>query len=459
MRTAIARRAFALQRLLSVIAVVVVLAFTAAAPAYAIDVKRVVSPGGIEAWFVEDATVPLVSLEFTFRGGAALDPKGKAGLANLVAGLLDQGAGDLDSQAVQRQLRDQSIRLSFSTSYEGFGGSLKTLNRYRDNAFDLLRLALTEPRFDTAAVERIRGETLADIRRQAMRPGNIARRIWARAAFPDHPYGWPTTGTSSTVEAIAVDDLREFVRTRLTQDQLLIGVVGDIGEEELGRLLDKTFGKLPVEPVPDTVPETAPHALGATIVVQRPLPQSVALFSLPGVARDDPDYYAAYVMNHILGGGSFRSRFFHEVRDRHGLAYSVHSYLSPWQASPLWIGSVATANAGMAKSLELIRQEMKRMREEPVSEQELSDAKGFINGSFPLRFTSTDRLASILVAMQYHDLGIDYLDRRPSFIDSVTSEDVLRAAQRLLDVDKLTVTVVGQPVGVEATLEAPDIDS
>ena len=306
--------------------------------ARAVEVQKVVSPGGIEAWFVHDTSVPLLAIEFLFRGGAASDPSGKGGLANMTASLLDEGAGEMDSQAFQGRLQNLSIRLGFNAGYDTFSGSLKTLNRNRDEAVRLLRLAMTEPRFDAAPVQRIRGEILTSLKRRSTRPGYIARRIWQRAVFPNHPYGRPVSGTESTISAIDVADMRSFVKRHLARDQLLIGVSGDISPADLGVLLDKAFGDLPAKAERQPLEKAQPAALGATYVVKRPVPQSVAVFGLPALPRRDPDYYTAYVMNHILGGGSFSSWLYDEVREKRGLAYSVYSYLSPRESAPFWMG-------------------------------------------------------------------------------------------------------------------------
>jgi len=439
--------------LLTVVCAVLVLGV---APAEAVRVEKVVSPGGVEAWFVQDSSAPLVAVEFVFRGGGALDPAAKAGRANLVSALLDEGAGDLDSQAFQAQLQNKSIRLNFSASYDTFGGSLRTLNRNRDEAVRLLRLALTKPRFDAEAVERMRREILADIKRRASEPGVVVRRTWRQVVFDGHPYGRPKRGTPETLGAITMQDLREFMQTRITRDRLIVGVAGDISVEALKRLLDEAFGGLPAKSGPGAVVPARPGAQGQTYVVEKPVPQSVALFGLPGISRKDPDYYAAFVMNHIIGGGIFSSRLYEEIREKRGLAYAVYSYLDTRRSGPLWMGSVATANSGMAQSIDLVRQQVRRMREQGVTEKELEDAKLYLNGSFPLSFTSTDRIASILVAMQYEELGIDYIDQRPKKIAAVTRADIARVAKRLLDPDKLTIVVVGKPDGIKATAKAPE---
>lgn len=423
----------------------VALALVAVAPARAVTIDRVVSPGGIEAWLVEDRTIPVIAVEIAFRGGAALDPAGKEGLAGMVSGLLDEGAGELDSQAFQERLNDLAISLGFDAGLDIFIGSLKTLSENRDQAFELLRLALTVPRFDPEAVERIRSQISAYLERQAEDPGHIAARTWWEAAFPGHPYGRPVSGTTNSVVAITAEDLHAFAARRLARDRLVIAVVGDISADELAPLLDATFGGLPEVAAPAEVAEAAPETTGAVTVVPRDIPQSVVVFGQAGLKRDDPDWYGAYVVNYVLGGGGFSSRVYAELREKRGLAYSVYSYLNPLDHAGLILGGIGTRNDQARESLDLIRAEWRRMREAGPTAQELADAKAFLTGSFPLRLDSTDRIAGILVSIQLDDLGIDYLDRRAALIEAVSLEDVRRIAKRLLDPDALTFVVVGQP--------------
>jgi len=431
-------------------------AFIASGPAAAVTVERVESPGGIVAWLVRDSMVPLVSIEFSFRGGSALDPAGKSGLADMTTSLLDEGAGDMDSQAFQRKLSDLAVSIGFGAGVDTIRGSLKTLNSTRDEAVELLALALTKPRFDDDAVQRIRQQILTVLTRQSTDPDKIAGRVWWKAAFPEHPYGLPSQGTPETVAAITADDMRRLISERFARDQLIIGVVGDITPEELAPLLDRAFGGLPAKGKLFTLDESEPQAAGQIFVVETDVPQSVVLFGHGGIRREDPDYYIAYTMNYILGGGGFNSRLYEEVREKRGLAYSVYSYMTPLSAAGVYSGGVSTANARVGESIDVIRAEWARMREEGVSEEELRDAKTYLTGSFPLRFTSTDRIARMLVGMQYSNIGIDYLDRRNSFIEEITREDIHRVAKRLLKPEDLTIVVVGKPDGVEATAEAPE---
>ena len=427
----------------------------AAFQARAVEVQRVVSPGGIEAWLVEDHTNPIIALELAFRGGAALDPEGKAGLADMVASTIDEGAGPLDSQAFQGELDNLSISLHFNAGLDSFSGSLETLTANRDRAFELLRLALTEPRFDAEPVERIRSQIAASLSRESEDPNYIASRVLRRMMYGDHPYARPSRGTEASISKLSAEDLRGFVADRFGRDRIFVGVVGDITPDELAKALDDTFGALPAKAKPFAVPEATVGNSGETVVIAKPIPQSVVALGQQGIRRDDPDYYAAYVVNYVLGGGGFSSRLVEEVREKRGLAYSVYSYLAPYDHGSMIYGGTATQNARVGESLDLIRQEWRRMAEAGPTAEELDAAKRYLTGSFPLRFNSSDNIAGMLVGMQTEDLGIDYLDKRNSYIEAVTLDDAKRVAKRLYDADALTVVVVGTPEGVTPTREAP----
>lgn len=427
--------------------------FTLSAPftAGAVDVQRVISPGGIEAWLVEDHSLPIIALSLAFRGGSSVDPQGKEGLGELVSNVIDEGAGDIDSQRFQQILQDQSITMRFDAFLDTFTGRIKTLTRNRDQTFEMLRLALTEPRFDREPVERIRAQTLSGLSRRANTPNNMVSRAFWQHAFPDHPYGRPRHGTEASILAITRSDLRDYVKTWFALDKIYLGVVGDIRPDELGRLLDQTFGGLPATSPTIDIPTREPATNGEIIIVEHPVPQSVAIFAQRGMDRDHPDFYAAYLLNHILGGGSFTSRLYAEVREERGLAYSVSTSLSPLDHSALWIGRVGTANANVAESIDIIRQEWASLQANGVTEEELENTRTNVTGAYALSLDSTSNIARTLVGLQVADLPIDYIDRRAAYFAAVTLEDVRRVAAELLDPDSLTIVIVGQPEGIEAT--------
>jgi zinc protease len=427
----------------------VALVVLASSPAQAVTIERVTSPGGIEAWLIRDHTIPILALEAAWRGGAALDPEGKVGLAHLLSGMLDEGAGPHDSQAFQGALEDLSVRLSFEAGRDTFRGRLKTLTENRAQAFELMKLALTQPRFDPEPLERTRSQILASLAREAEDPDTLAARAWFAAAFAGHPYARPANGRVEDVKGLAAGDLKAALGRLVARDNLIVGVVGDITPEALRPLLDSTFGALPAKTAPRPgVADVRPHKAGPPQVVRKPIPQSVAVFGLPGLKRDDPDWYTAFVMNYILGGGGFASRLMIEVREKRGLAYSVYSYLQPFEHAGILFGGVATENARVGQSLDLIREALKHLRDEGVTHEELANAKTYLTGSFPLQFDNSDRMAGLLVTMQIDRLGIDFLKRRNALIEAVSAKEIRRVATRLLDPNGLIVVVVGDPKGL-----------
>lgn len=418
-------------------------------PAAAIDVEEVKSRSGITAYLAEDRTNPIIAFSFEFRGGTSIDPDDKLGLSSMVAALVDEGAGDLDSFAFQSKLEDLAIRLSFSSGRDSFSGNLTTITDNADEAFDLLKLALTAPRFDEEPVERIRRQIQVSLAREAESPGRIASKTLFESIFPGHAYGRPSRGTPETIAAITRDDLTAYAAQRFARDRLIIGVSGDIRARELRARLDEVFGHLP-ESVPTEwrVPD-AEAAFAGTVVVDKAVPQSTVYMAQPGLSRTDPDWYTALVADYILGGGSFASRLMDEVREKRGLAYGVSTQLVPLESGPIVIASVATKNDAVAESISVIREEWRKFQENGPTADELEGAKQFLTGSWPLRFTSTGRVAQTLVAVQRDDLGIDFLDRRNDYIEAVTMDEIKRVAGKLYQPDQLSVIVVGQPAGVE----------
>lgn len=411
----------------------------------ATKIVPVTSPGGIKAWLVEEHSIPMLALELNFRGGASLDPDGKEGLSNLLSGLLDEGAGPLDSEAFQQRLQDLAISINFSASRDSFSGSLRTLTINRDAAFDLLGLALTQPRFDAEPVARIRDQVLNGIRSRSEDPNTIVGNTFFRLAFPGHPYGRPTNGTMESVAAVTTDDLKRFIATRFGRDNLVIGVVGDVTPEELGKLLDRAFAKLHEKAQIAQVAEVVPQAAGRLELVRKDIPQSVVMWGLPGIKRDDPDYFAAVLMNFVLGGSTFNSRLYSEIREKRGLAYSVYSSVVPFERSSLLIGGVGTANERVKESLDLMRAEIRNIADKGITDEELALAKTYTIGAFALSLDSNARIAQTLLSLQIYNLGLDYLDKRAGIINAITKADVQRIAQKLLRADAMTVVVVGDP--------------
>jgi zinc protease len=407
-------------------------------------IERVVSPGGIEVWLVREPTVPLVALHFAFRGGANQDPADKPGVAYMVSSLLDEGAGDVDAKTYHERLEGKAIELGIDADRDYFSGSVRTLLENTDEAVELLRLGLTSPRFDQEAVDRIRGQILSILRQESTSPNDIASLKWWATAFAGHPYGQPVHGTIDSISSITPDDLRAYTHRVFARDMLKVAIVGNIDAAKAGEIVDKVFSGLPAKSDLAPVATAQPQGLGRQIDVNLDVQQSVVMIGGAGIPRKDPDFMAAFIVNHILGGGTFSSRLYHEVRETRGLAYSVYSTLVPLSHASLFMGETATRWDRTTQTIDVLQKEIRRLADSGPTEEELAEAKSFLKGSFALRFDSSTKIAEQLVQIQLEDLGIDYIDRRNSLIEAVSLGDVKRVAKRLLDGGML-VTVVGRP--------------
>lgn len=433
-------------------AVVLVFAFAqaagAAGPGKGMGISELKSPGGITVWFKREPSIPVVSMSVLWRGGAAADPAGLQGISNMVSGLLDEGAGELDSLAFQTRMEELAVRMGFDAGRDNFSGSLETLSENAEAAFDLFGLALTSPRFDATPVERIRRQILSGIKRRQFDPNAIAGKIWREAVFAGHPYGRATSGTEESVAQIKAADLKTYMKSRLGRDNLIIGVVGDISADKLLTLIDRTFGGLPAKSSVSAVESAVQNTAARLETSEYDSPQTVFMFSTPGILRQDPDYYAAMVMNKILGGGGFSSMLTEEIREKRGLTYGVYSYLNPRDSAANWMGGLSTSNAKAAEALSVLKETIRGFAETGPTATQLTDAKANINGAFPLRLTSNKAIAGLMVALQRHNLGRDYVSQRPKLISAVTGEDVRRIARKILDLDSLVVVAVGKPTGL-----------
>jgi zinc protease len=413
----------------------------------AIEIEEVTSPGGITAWLVEEPSIPFVAIELRFRGGASLDAPGKRGAVNLMTGLLEEGAGEMDAQAFARAKESLAADIGFDVGDDSLSVSARFLTENRDDAAELLRLALAEPRFDPEALERVRRQALASIASDAKDPNRIAGKRFDAMAFADHPYGTPISGTAESVAALTRDDIHAAHRAVLARDRVFVGVAGDITAAELGPLLDRLLGGLPETGAPQ--PADIDVALpGGVEVVTYDTPQSVVVFGQAGMTEDDPDFFAAYIMNQILGGGGFRSRLMAELREARGLTYGVYSYLVPKDHAALYMGSFASSNGRVAEAVDLVRAEWAKMAAAGVTAEELDAAKRYLTGAYPLRFDGNATIAGILAGMQITGRPIDYVNTRNARVEAVTLDEINRVAAELLDPAALQFVVVGQPEGL-----------
>ena len=415
-----------------------------------IDIQEVVSPGGIKAWLVEDHSIPFGALELRFRGGTSLDAPGKRGAIFLMGGLLEEGSGELRAQEYTRALEALAASFSYDANKDMVSISARFLSENSGEVMELLRQTIQEPRFDQDALDRVRAQVLVGLRSDMSDPNEIASETFAKLAFGDHPYGTSGKGTVESVSALTRQDMFDAHEAVFARDRLYVSAVGDITPQELGVMLDELLGDLPAEGAP--MPGPAEVLLtGGVTVVPFATPQSVALFGQAGIGRHDPDFFAAYVLNQILGGGSFETRLMQEVRTKRGLTYGVYSYLLPLDLASTYMGSLASANEKMAEAVGVVRDQWAAMVADGVTKDELQDAQTYLTGAYPLRFNGNGQIASILVSMQMDELPIDYVVTRNEKIEAVTLEDVNRVAKALLDPDGLRFVVVGEPEGLRST--------
>lgn len=411
----------------------------------AAEIKEILTPGGIKAWFVQENAIPILNMEVVWKGGASILPKEKAGLAELMASTMDEGAGEMDSKAFQKALADNSISLSFDAGKDTYRGRFKTLSANKEMAFSLFQQAIQDPRFDQEAVDRIRNQLLVSLNRKKTDPNSLAGRAWFDIAFKGHPYAVPTMGNIETMQQLTTQDLHDLKNKQISRNNMVISVIGDISEADLIMYLDKTFADLPEKPDVQDVAEFGSVDGPKTQFIEQNIPQSIIVFGGKGVKRDDPDYYAAYVLNYILGGGGFESRLQNEVREKRGLVYSIYSYLSPFEAAGVHLGGFSTGAENTIKAVELVREELRKIIQDGVTSAELEAAKKYLNGSFGLRLSSNAKIARVMASMQFSKLPITYLDDRKDLIGNVSLEDIKRVAQKLMDPDQMIITVVGQP--------------
>lgn len=428
----------------------VALVFGALPAAADVDIQEVTSPGGITAWLVESPEIPFISMEIRFKGGATLDDPEKRGAVHLMGALLEEGAGDMDARAFAIARDSLAASFGYDVYRDAVTVSAEFLTETQDQAIDLLHQTLVDPRFDQDAIDRVRGQVISVIQSDATDPNSIAGQAFNRAAFGDHPYAFPIEGSEESLMAITRDDLMAAKNATMAMDRVHIGVVGDITADQLGPMLDRLFDGMPA--TGKAMPPPAAFALtGGVQIIPFDTPQSVVIFGHEGIDRDDPDFFAAFILNSILGEGGFGSRLMQEVREKRGLTYGVYTYLYSLESADLLLGQVASANDRVAEAVSVIRDEWARAAQDGVTAEELETAKTYLTGAYPLRFDGNGRIANILAGMQVQGFGIDYINTRNDRVNAVTLDDVNRMAARLLDVDGLNFFVVGSPVGLETT--------
>jgi zinc protease len=431
------------------VGVILMLGMALSATARAAEVLAV-EAAGVSAWLFSDSAVPVVALSFRIEGGAATDPSALQGRSRLLADLLTEGAGPLDDSAFKKRLADLSANISFSATQDGINGALYTLSENLSPAADLLGLALTEPRFDEATLERARASQISSLESARERPSRRAYRAFLETAFANHPYARSVRGRVSTLAKISADDLKLFVAQHFGRDRLTVTAAGDIDEAALQDALIRAFGKLPAEAAGGQadLTQVALPQKPLRLLAAMPTPQSTIVFGGPGIRRVDPDWRAAALLSEIMGGG-FGARLMEEVREKRGLVYSISAGLTELDAAALILGSASTSNATVGETVKVVEAEWARMADEGPTAEELADAKSYVIGSLPLALDSTTAIADALLSIRLNDLPKDYMDQRTALIEAVSLDDVQRVAKRLFNPDRLTIAVAGAPEASE----------
>jgi zinc protease len=413
---------------------------------FSIPIQVIPFAGG-SAWLVEDHSLPIVSLSWSWAGGASLDPAGEEGAIAQAASLLTEGAGSLDSIAFADALRDQAINLGFGAGRDQFEGSLRALTDALPDAVRLATLAMTRPRFDASAVERVRARALAAERRALETPRGQANRSFWAAAFPGHPAGRPSSGTAASLASLTVAQMQSALARQMRRDGLLVAASGAIKPAALAALLAELFSGLPAG-APPAAPALPAFTRFGQQVVQVAAPQSTAMFGQQGLPTTDPDWEAAQVMLRVLGGGGFSSRLMQAVREERGLAYGISAGLDLMFRQGILVGAVSSENARMAETLAVTRAEWRRMAEAGPTDEELADAVAYLTGALPLQFVDSRRISDGLLTLRQNDRPPEWLAGRPARLAALKRDQLAKVAGRLLRADDLSVVIAGEPVGL-----------
>ena len=417
-----------------------------AKPGQAADISptRFTTPNGITILVLEQHFLPIVEIHALIKAGSAQDPPEKAGLANLVASLLDEGTTTRSSKQLAEQIDFVGGSLGAQADEDFTTASARTLRKDIDLGFTLLADILQRPSFPKHEFERVRSQILGEITSDNDDPGHVAMKAFNQLVFQNHPYRWPVNGTEDTLGKITLADVQNFYAKEYLPNQVILTIVGDVTVEQATTLVQTYFGswKKGVVP-PRTVKKPAVIDKKIVQLIEKDLTQSTIVIGHPGISRTNPDYYAVNVMNHVLGAGGFSSRLMDAIRDKQGLAYGIMSHYDT-RAMPgaFWI-NLQTRTETTNQAITSVLAEMKAIREAPVSDQELADAKAFLMGSFPLRLDSTAKLAQVLAQVEFFGLGFDYFSQYPKWIERVTKEDVQRVAKQYLDPQRYALVVVG----------------
>jgi zinc protease len=417
-------------------------------------IQQFTTPGGISVWLVEEQSIPIMALRMAWETGSATDPEGMEGLTDAVTYLMNEGAGDMDSLAFATRMEELNMGFSCGADSETTYCSANMLTDNANEAMEMIALALNEPRFDQEPFARFQREELIGIRTRETNAGFLAGQARAQALMPDHPFS--RIKTADSINALTTEMVAQRKDAIMAGDRLYVTAVGAMSPEELAPLLDEALAGLPAASSVEGIEDVALNdPLTAPVVVNLPQPQSLVTFTAPAMARDDDEFFPAYVLNYTFGGGGFESRLMKDLRVEKGLTYGIYTGISTSDHLNLWTGGGQTKNESAADFIAGITAQMETIVAEGITEQELSDAKAYLTGSYPLSFDSNAKIASGLMSARLEDLGVDYFDRRNAMVEAVTLEDVNRIAAEYLQPSNFTFIVVGEPEGIEVTADLP----
>lgn len=416
------------------------------------DIKDVESKSGIHGYLIEDRSNPLISLAIGFKAGWAYEPKGKEGITDFLDAMLTEGAATLDASAFQRELADNGIDLSIDVDADDFNVTMTFLTEEKDHALTLLGAALSEPRFDKESMIRVRRQLLASQAQDKNDPDRLSSKALQRLLYPDHPYGKAHDFSKASLNAIAAEDLRQFLKRFFTRDRITIAAAGDLSQSEFTQLMDRLLNNLPEKSSVPPLLRIRPSIRGGIALIKRDLPQSVIAFAQPGIALDDPDFYAAYLMNYILGAGGFESRLMKEIRVKRGLSYGIDTDLVNRDASDFLFGNVQTKKESTSQTIDLIKEIWKDLHDHGLTQEELEAARTYVLGYYPQNFATLESSARILLSLQQNHLGKEYPELRQEKFKAVRLEDVNRVAHDLLTPDQLLFVITGNPSDIQPSI-------
>ncbi len=417
-----------------------------------IPIQEIITKNGLKIWHIEDNSLPIIAVKFMFKdSGTALDPKNQQGLARMLSNTMDEGAAELNSNDFQKLLSNNSITLRFNTNRDAFSGNLITLTRNKDMAFDLLKKAINEPRFDDEPVLRMRDANISRIKSSISNPDWITARIMNDVAFQNHPYAQNSGGTISGLSSISSKNLKDFKNSFITKDKIIIATAGDITPDDLSNKIDDVFANLPNRKINNSISNTTLSNSNKVYLFKKDIPQTFIEIMLPTFDERHPDHYTLQILNYIYGGAGFGSRLMAEAREKNGLTYGIYSSLQNFDYADTMRISTSTKNESAKKMLDIIKDEMIKLQTELVGEKELNDAKSYIIGSMPLALKSTSDLAGIALSLQFENKPIDYLDTYADKINAVNAYDIQRLAKTILNPSNMVTVLVGKPENIDNT--------